>query len=140
MSVYQLRGPLHPKKEHPRLRCGHVRGKRESTKLKASRRVLTLYWPLTCDCQKWSLLSQVSRSCISAICRPEIPGQELVCRLIYEEKRLYIHEVGGERMTMTVRNHHSVDILRAHCSIAALLIDFTKILSIITKIILFHGN
>ena len=56
------------------------------------------------------------------------------------KKRDSIHEVGGERMAMTVRNRHSVDILRAHCSIAALLKDFTKILSIITKIILFHRN
>jgi len=30
-----------------------------------------------------------------------------VCRLIYEEKRLYIHKVGGERPT-TIRICHSV--------------------------------
>ena len=28
-----------------------------------------------------------------------------MCRLIYEEKRLYIHEVGGETLT-TIRNCH----------------------------------
>ena len=27
-------------------------------------------------------------------------------RLIYEEKRLYIHEVGGETLTTTIRNCH----------------------------------
>jgi len=29
-----------------------------------------------------------------------------VCRLIYEEKRLYIHEVGGETLTTTICNCH----------------------------------
>ena len=48
--------------------------------------------------------------------------------------------MGGVRLMTTIRNRHSVDIFKAHFSIATLLKDFTKILSIITKIILFHRN
>jgi glycerol uptake facilitator-like aquaporin len=47
---------------------------------------------------------------LSAVDQKYQVRNEVVYRLIYEEKRLYIHEEGGERPTTTIRNRHSVDI------------------------------
>jgi len=38
--------------------------------------------------------------------KSQVRKEGLVCRLIYEEKRLYIHEVGGETLTTTICNCH----------------------------------